>query len=305
MAGATVLLLGGEKLTVYATPGPRGELTRPSWVAGQGGPPPTVKTDERGAFAQRRDGSAADRIAVITTAGLLWVVSREQLPGGGVHAISLPEPAEVAIRCDIPEKPGRVGFQLFLRTFDGLSWGRDTIYLRDFEVPNPGELVIKGLPPARYVVERVNMTKLAEDRNLMTFCERSLVGVGPGKRAIVEFNRKEGIPGQGRVKGIAGVELRYGLVAIDYLGPEEEPAPRGGRVRYVTHFDVMPLDQDGLFVMPRMPARSYELTLDAVRASTPADRANSTDFLGGLRVVVPATGLVQPIEIEAKPRHPK
>ena len=142
----------------------------------------------------------------------------------------------------------------------------------------------------------------------MTFCERRLLPVTAGKTTDSEYNRKTGKPVTGRVRGLEGVKLRYAEVSIGMLGPEEAPTPRGGRTRFFTHFDVMPIGPDGRFTTPPLPPGRYDLSLFAIRATTPRaglHEGQHSDFGGGARINVPERGEVQPVEIVAKERRPE
>ncbi|MEJ7638258.1 MAG: hypothetical protein WKF75_09860 [Singulisphaera sp.] len=102
VAGADVLLLGSEKLTVYANPGPEEGQVRYSISTQPAGPPPSVKTDSGGRFSLRRPGSPADRIAVVSERMLLWEVTRKDVPDANGLVITLPEPVALTIHSRFP-----------------------------------------------------------------------------------------------------------------------------------------------------------------------------------------------------------
>ena len=110
VAGADVLLLGSEQVTVWANPGPQaGKVTynfstRPSDATA------SAKTDSQGRFSLRRPGSPADRIAVACERMLLWEVTRKKAGDAKNLLITLPEPGALLIRSDIPEKPAKQEF---------------------------------------------------------------------------------------------------------------------------------------------------------------------------------------------------
>ena len=302
VAGADVLLLAGEKLTVYATPGHPNPQVRLSWATEPANAPPSVKTDEQGRFTLRRPGTAANRVAVVSERILLWEVPLDRIPDVDAAAIKLPEPGAIRIRCDIPRQPAKQEFQVFLRTFDGDDWEPDIIYLRGVEVPNPGEAVIDALPPAKYIAERVNNTDHGSWGILMTMCERRLLPVAAGRTTDTEYNRKTGRPVTGRVRGLEGVKLRYAEVSVGMLGPEEAPRPRGGRTRFFTHFDVMPIGPDGRFTTPPLPpgATTSRFSPYERRRRGPGSTRASTATSAAARINVPERGDVQPVEIVAK-----
>ncbi len=79
VAGADVLLLGSEKLTVYADPGPRKGAVRFSIAQQPANAAPSVKTDGQGRFSLKRPATPADRIAVVCEKMLLWEVAQRLL----------------------------------------------------------------------------------------------------------------------------------------------------------------------------------------------------------------------------------
>ncbi|QDV35085.1 sigma-70 family RNA polymerase sigma factor [Tautonia plasticadhaerens] len=305
---AEVFLLGEETLTVFAIPEAEGEGFSTSWMRRpelpEGPATASATTDDRGAFSLRRPGSEADRIAVIADEVLLWTVPRSALPRSGDVEVRLPEPGSIEIRCDVPGKPDTQDFQVVSRTFDGVDWESDVLYLRDVGVDNPGRKVVEHLPPARFVVERLNMTDRGGWGLLLTPSERTLLAVDRGGRASASFDRREGRPARGRVRGLDGVKLRYAHVTISYWGPEEEPRPSGEPTRYLTHLDVLPVGPDGTFETPPLPPGSYEFRLDAIRASTPNASRQSADFSGVARLDVPEEGDPGPVELVAEARGP-
>jgi beta-lactamase regulating signal transducer with metallopeptidase domain len=305
VSGAEVVLLGGERLTVYGTPGNPNAAVRLSWSTGSPIRAPSVKTDARGRFTLSREGAAANRVAVICERVYLTEVPLDRIPDADDAAIELPEPGAIRIRCDIPRKPAKEEFQIALRTFDGADWKPDLVYLRRFDVTNPGESLIEALPPAQYIVERINHTDIGSRGGLATICERTLLPVASGRTTDVDFHRKVGRPVDGRVRGLEGVNLRYAYVSIGYLGPEEAPLPRGDRERILTHLDVIPIGPDGHFVTPPLPPGWYHFGLFALRMTTPqGERQQHSDFQGTADLTVPVGGAIPPLEIVAKPPRP-
>ena len=147
VAGADVLLLGSEQLTVYADPasaGREGSLQH-LHATGRAGP---CRQDRRpGAILLRRPGSPADRIAVVSEQMLLWEVTRKEVPDANDLVITLPEPGELTIHAEIPEKPAKQEFWIVGRLPSRVDWESDSIFYRGITVPNPGERVVQPLPP--------------------------------------------------------------------------------------------------------------------------------------------------------------
>ncbi len=302
VSGADVLLLGEEKLTVYANPGPRPDTIRYS-MSLQSNSVPTVKTDSQGRFSLKRVTTPANRIAVVCESMLLWEVTRKQAGSTSLVLITLPEPGELLLRADIPEKPDKLEYWIVGRPGSRVDWESDCVFYRGIEVPNPGQRVVKPLPPAQYAVERQGLTPTGIQTNMMNLAERRLLVVKPGKRTESSYDRKTGRVVEGRVRGLEQVKLRYALVTIGYLGPEEQIRRIGKLSQMQTTFDVIPISSDGKFTTPPLPPNKYRFGLTAMRASTPAESEQAYDFETSVTVVVPATGAVPPVAIDAKPRE--
>ena len=304
VAGADVLLLGSEKLTVYASPGEGQGQVRYDISTRPAEPPPSVKTDARGRFSSRRPGSPANRIAVVSRQMLLWEVARDEVPDGNDLVITLPRPVALTIHAAIPEKPAKQEFWIVGRLLRRVDWESDCLFYREVQVPNPGALAVPSLPPAQYAIERINMTSQGSRGQLMTPCERRLLPIEAGKREDVTFDRKMGRRVEGRVLGLEGVKLRDAAVTIGFLGPEELFKPGGKPSRLFTHFDVIPIGPDGRFSTPPLPPNTYDFRLSAMRATTPNVDGQSYDFSGSASVVVAEAGEIPPVEIVAKGEVP-
>ena len=302
VAGADVVLLGEEQLTVYANPGPRPGSVRFS-MSLKANSVPTVKTDAQGRFALKRVTTPANRVAVVCESMLLWEVTRKEAGNVNLVLVTLPEPGELLLRAEIPEKPEKLEYWIVGRPGSRVDWESDCFFYRGIEVPNPGERVVKALPPAQYAIERLGLTPTGIRTNLMNMAERRLLLVKPGKRTDSSYDRKTGRVVEGRVRGLEQVKLRYALVTIGYWGPEEQ-FKRGAKLsKMQTTFDVIPISSDGRFTTPPLPPNQYEFRLTAMRASTPAESGQAHDFETAVKVMVPETGAIPPVEIVAKPKE--
>ena len=302
ISGADVLLLGEEQLTVYANPGPRPGTIRYS-MSLPANSVPTVKTDGQGRFSLKRVTTPANRIAVVCESVLLWEVTRKEAGNANLVLITLPEPGELLLRAEIPEKPAKLEYWIVGRPGSRVDWESDSFFYRGIEVPNPGERVVKPLPPAQYAVERLGLTPTGIRTNLMNMAERRLLVVKPGKRTESSYDRKTGRVVEGRVRGLEQVKLRYALVTIGYWGPEEQFQRGSKPSKMQTTFDVIPISSDGRFTTPPLPPNQYEFRLTAMLASTPAESGQGYDFETAVMVVVPETRAIPPVEIVAKPKE--
>ncbi len=301
VADAEVLLLGVERLSVDADTrkwGVSSEEAGPLGVA-------FTRTDARGEFRLERKKGSADRLAVIATDPVFWVVSRKSLPRGDQVEIKLPASGSLAIHCDLPGKADKQPVRVELRTFDGIDWKIDVLRFRSefHAAANPGLVIFEHLPPGQYAVERVQEMVTGKRERLMEFADRQLATVAPNQRAALRFERKLGQPLTGHVRGLENVELRQAYVHILALGPEEEPAENGLRTRRFTTFDTIPLTAEGRFTTDPMPPGTYLVTLFAIRASTLRQFAQgeSSDFDGQMHFTVPERGEMPKVELVAKP----
>ena len=302
VSGADVLLLGEEQLTVFVDRGPRPGTIRYS-MSLPANSVPTVKTDDQGRFSLKRVTTPANRIAVVCETMLLWEVTRKEAGNANLVLITLPEPGELKLRAEIPEKPEKLEYWIVGRPGSRVDWESDCFFYRGIEVPNPGERIVKALPPAQYAIERLGLTPTGIRTNLMNMAERRLLRVEAGKRAESSYDRKTGRVVEGHVRGLEQVKLRYGLVTIGYWGPEEQ-FQRGAKLsKMQTTFDVIPISPDGRFSTPPLPPNEYEFRLTAMRASTPAENEQAYDFETAVKVVVPETGAIPSVEIVAKPKE--
>jgi RNA polymerase sigma factor (sigma-70 family) len=304
VAGADVLLLGSEQLTVWADPGQEEGQVRYNLSTRPADPTAAVKTDGRGRFSLRRPGSSADRIVVVCEQMLLWEVTRNEVLDDTDVEIRLPEPVALAIHCDIPEKSANQEFWIVGRMSDRVDRKSDSILYRDIKVPNPGEKILQPLPPGQYAIERINFTPQGSKSNSvsMAMCERRLLAIAAGKRTDVTFDRKTGRRVEGRVRGLEKLKLRYATVTIGYWGPEELFEPGGKKSRMGTHFDVIPIGPDGVFSTPPLPPNRYQFMLWATLAATPEQESHEADWSGQTEVVIPETGEIPKVEIVAKGR---
>ncbi|WP_154673844.1 sigma-70 family RNA polymerase sigma factor, partial [Singulisphaera acidiphila] len=277
VAGADILLLGSEQLTVYANAGAKEGQVRSSIATQPANAAPSVKTDGQGRFSLRRSGSPANRIAVVSAQMLLWEVTRKEFADANNLLITLPKPVALTLHAEIPEKPAKQEFWMTGRLLNRVDWESDSVFYREIQVPNPGQRIVGSLPPAQYAIERINFTPQGRGSNLMTQCERRLLPIEPGKRVDVTFDRKIGRRIEGRVRGLENVKLRYAMVSIGFFGPEEQFSPGGKKSSLVTHFDVLSIGPDGRFATPLLPPNRYEFELSAMRATTPNQDGQSYD----------------------------
>ena len=150
---------------------------------------------------------------------LLWEVTPREVPDPTDFVLKLPEPGELRLTAEIPEKPARLEYWIVGRLLPRVDWKSDSIFYRGIDVPNPGERIVQSLPPAQYAVERINFTPQGLRSNLMTPCERRLLLVEPGKRTDSVYDRKRGRS----VEGAYGGRKRQAPLCVRLdrlLGPE-------------------------------------------------------------------------------------
>ena len=302
VAGADVLLLGSERITVYVDPGPRPGTIRHSISIPPNAEAPRAKTDGQGRFTLKRTASPADRIAVVSERMLLWEVPRKELAAATDLLITLPEPGELLIQNELPGKPAKLEYWLAGRPPHRVDWGSDSTFYRGVEIPNPGQRVVTSLPPGHYAVERLELTPSGIRSNTMHQLERRLLWVKPGQRTNSSYDHRTGQRVEVRVRGIENVKIRYGYVDIEYRGPEEQ-FQRGKLGHGITMFDVISLTEDGHFTTPPLPPNHYEFRLLAMRGDAPAASGQPYSIDASVKVDVPEIGAApQMVEIVVKPK---
>jgi RNA polymerase sigma factor (sigma-70 family) len=295
---AEVLLLGAEQVFV--------EADRRTWFVAdhpnENPKVPSAKTNGNGEFSLKRTKGTGNRLLVIAADPLMWVVRRSSLKDGDNVTINLPQSGAITFHCNLPRKADRQPVQIESRTLADV-WSNDVLRL-DFSstrMKNPGDTVIDHLPPGQYAVERYIETETAENTVQMTGADRQLVKVSRGERGLIRFERSTGQPVAGQVRGLENVALRYALVTINYLAPEEQVDANGRRARSFTAFDVIPIQSDGRFRTDPMPPGKYELFLFAVKSSTLKQSNQQSDFDGHLTFTVPDSGAMPDVQLRAKP----
>jgi hypothetical protein len=303
VANAEVLLLGDERIIVDAD---KRTWFVASTETGQAPTPQSVRTNGHGEFSIARKKGAANRIAVISTDPLFWVVSRRSLGGGEAVEIRLPESGSLAVRCDLPGKPSSQRIMVELRILEDGDKEVDVLrfHFSSFSLTNPGETVFEHLPPGQCAIERYQETPIAANRVLATAADRRLAKVESGRRAAVGIDRKVGRPLTGQVQGLEKVDLSYAYVTINYFGPEERRTYKGRRIRQATAFDVIVVTPEGRFTSDPIPPGKYWLDLFAIRSSTPEGSPQQTDFKGHLDFTIPEKGEMPRIKVLAKPTVP-
>jgi thiol-disulfide isomerase/thioredoxin len=299
---AEVLLLGDERIIIEA-PDRKWFVLRTE--KGTSPVPASTRTNKDGEFSLVRSDGTANRLAIIAPDPLFWAVSRDKLAGKDKVEIKLPAPGSLAIDCDLPGKPAKQPVNIELRTLDGVTWNIDMLrfHFGSNFVKNPGETIFEHLPPGKYAIQRNQETRTGEREMLITLADRQLVEIESNQRATIHINRKVGRPLTGRVRGLENEDLRNALVSINYFGPQEEPGKNGKRARYSTAFDVIPITSQGDFSTDPIPPGEYTLMLSATRSTTSNQSPQRADFVGQVKVTIPATGKMPVVELTAKPQR--
>ena len=120
---------------------------------------------------------------------LFWVVTRKSLPQGDQLEIKLPAAGSLAVQCDLPGKPAQMPVKIELKTFDGITWNRDSLdfHMSSYSLQNPGKTVFEHLPPGQYAVQRWVETKTFPNTVHMTQADRQLVEIESAKQAKIRY----------------------------------------------------------------------------------------------------------------------
>jgi beta-lactamase regulating signal transducer with metallopeptidase domain len=297
---AEILLLGQERLVVDAD--------KKTWLDNESIRQnlPSTRTNSNGEFSIVREQGEADRIAVIAKDPIFWVVSRSALQQANGIELKLPAAGKLAVHCELPNNSSELPVTIESLSFDGMTWKRDILMFdsSNYSLVNPGEKIFAQLPPGQYAVQFLEKSKTDRSSTPLIGMDRKLVEVTAGSQSNVNFDRKIGRPLHGRVLGLENVELKYAFLTIRSKGPEEVWDMQGRRTRRTVAFGVIPIESDGQFTTDPIPPGKYDAELYAIRASTPTQSRQSSDFFGRDEFTVSDQGELPKVEIETIAKGP-
>jgi hypothetical protein len=277
----------------------------------------SARTNSNGEFSLTVKRSAANRLVIISSDPLLWIVPRKNLPASGPVTITLPASGNLIVHCDLPNLTSEVPVVIQLRSLDGIDWNPDQLIIHrlrhdDGPLKNPGLTVFDRLPPGYYAVE-YGKNAVRDGRIFMVnTVDRQLAEVKPQQITPVYFRERTGPALTGYVRGLENQDLYYAHVTITGLGPGEELGRDGKRVRHRTGFEFLPIGADGRFHVDHIPPGQYSMFLRAYTQKTsapsltPGKPAPHLDhlpisFSGDTEFIIPEKGEPPLVELQAKP----
>jgi beta-lactamase regulating signal transducer with metallopeptidase domain len=270
----------------------------------------SVNTDSAGRFLI---AGANDKSSLVIANGpaerpgpknrTLVTLAAPPMPGEDIH---LPAPGGLKITNDIDGAPSPARFHLELKTWDMPAWRSvGTVHLSP-ECAAGSSVTLPYLAPGEYDLAR-EATLTVGDAGGGYLCDRMTVTVEAGKTAEVSIVRKTGAPITGQVRGLEGTGAAGAMV---FVRPEQttgDPRAMGDEWK-LPIFDVVASDAKGVFKTSRIAPGTYTVAAWAYKPETPEERSHLgfrlPALMGVIKVVVPATGEIKPVEIDLKPLPP-
>ena len=292
VAGAVVYLAGSktiewEKLVVWDG--------KPQSLPG-----PAAETDQQGRFVLTRAGAEKNRLVVNSPGLVVWVVP---LPEPGKEAtITLPQPATLKIRCDIPGAGDQAQFHLHLNTWQMEGWKglSDSRQYTHLIVANPGESVLGNLTPGPYDLSRKKDLRVG-DYGMGLFYDHRDITLEAGKTLEADFVRKAGQPILGQVVGLKDISVAGAFIFIKPAATTDDQ--RKGDAFWNTIFDVLTCGVEGQFKTEPIPPGEYTVLAHAYKKPDNLQSGERLpDYLGTAKVTVRAEGPPPQVRIEMKAR---
>jgi hypothetical protein len=299
LAGATVYLVSGQSLQlVNGQPGgghwSNGRLES---FGGFGGA--KALTDKDGRFTLT--GVAGDHLVVVA-GDLVWLA---RLQTGKEQTIQLPQPGKVTISYDISGAAKDGVIRLQLMTWDMPEWAGVASTERYVVCKNGGTLEVDGLAPGEYDVFRYVECGRIGMMGFTSFLDRCKLKIEAGKAARLDYVRTKGGPISGEIVGLKNAGIEGAVIKV-----RSEQATGGMNTSAegewkILNFDAVVSDADGRFTTSRIAPGTYLVTAEGYKPESPTERRSTgirlPQLLGKVKVVVPESGEVKPIRIEAPP----
>ena len=202
----------------------------------------TAATDVQGRFTLSGGGSDKSRLVVTSAALAVWTAP---VPEAGKEAtITLPQPAVLKVRCDIPGAGDDSSFRIELRTWEMEGWKGIVDPCRYPSVPNSGENTWTNLTPGTYDFSRTKQLRMG-DRGQGAMLDRRDVTLQAGKTAEIQLVRKTGQPIAGELTGLKGTGVPGAFIFVK--GGQATGDPRKTEEWKVPMFDAAVCAVDGQF----------------------------------------------------------
>jgi len=236
----------------------------------------TASTDASGRFALRGLSGAEQKVVVFLADGLEAGFSRKLEPGQEWE-ITLPEPAALLVRLDIPGAGAEAWLGLRRRgqpaPFQYSLMGSE---LKP-SVPNPGQILLTNLTPGEYDFNRTKMLRVPGVFARGAWCDRQTLFLKPGETQRVDLVRSAGYPLHGEVTGLDQTTARGGHVYVRSPGATGDARARSEWS--LPCFDALTFGADGRFETARLEPGNYTVVVEVFEPEPP-----SSVFRSGIRL---------------------
>lgn len=268
-------------------------------------------TDAEGRFVLEGAGERA-RDSIVVLAPHLHAFLLPSLSHGKTTAhvanlqLSLPEPATLVLRYDIPGDLDEAEIRAQLATWDMPEWRGKLECTQRVSVEQGGEVVLSNLLPGTYDISRDKGLRASRELGHTAMCDRQTMVLGSGERQIVEFVRKRGARVSGRVLGL---EKTAGWKAIVYIREADASGDPMGQDWQQTTFDGQVTGEDGNFETALLEPGEYLAVAHVYKPLTEQQRHSTgwilPSLVGTARFTVPGEGSPAALEVEMVRFEPK
>ncbi len=266
----------------------------------------TAATDSAGHFTLPGGNGTEQKVLFASPDGhMAWVAPKVE--PGREATVSLPQPATLIVRYDIPDDAPVAQVILNFESFklDPAIWKGISLGLNPL-VTNRAELVLTNLTPGPYHLLRRKMLTVggtargggAPGRRIAWLQDAS-VFLEPGQTQRVDWVRPPGQAIRGQVAGIAEAGA---LGAYVYAFSAQSTNAPADMVIHDRPLDALTCGKDGQFHTAQLsPGACTVVALAFKEPASPVSRGEP-DFIGSVNVTIPANTAPPPVKIELLPR---
>ena len=267
----------------------------------------TTTAGPDGCFTLQGGNGTEQRVVAASADGQMVGVAPKVDPGHEAK-VTLPQPATLVVRYDIPDDAPVA--QLFLnflpQELDPAVWKGISLNLGP-TVTNHGELVLTNLTPGPYRLARRKMLSVGGTA-------RSGGGVGPGMRIAwlleetlalesgqtkrVDLVRSTGQSVHGEVAGITEASA---LGAYIYAFSSQTTNGPAGMLTHDLPLDALTCGKDGLFQMALLEPGAYTFVAVAFKEPGSPISRGDPDYMGAAKVTVTTNAAPPPVKFELRP----
>jgi RNA polymerase sigma factor (sigma-70 family) len=283
VAGAKVFLTGGTSLML--TDG------RDTFFKGS-----TATTDAEGDFILQGAGVPGERVVIAADELQLWPAPQAKL--GEDLKVTLPQPASLMVRYDIPDDMPKTQLRLQLMEWANSDF-KNATSVQQPTVDNGGQIILTNLAPGTYDLTRQKMLGSSG-----IFYGRKTVTLQAGRMQTVDYVRSTGYPIRGDVTGLNTNMLN---ISVQVRSAEATGDPNKTDEWKLQRYDGVMCDAAGHFSTARIEPGTYTVVAVAFRPEPPTSIIYSgihlPDYFGTAKVTVSADAPPLPIKIKLHLRN--